>query len=118
MTCSSDASSTVPSSLLSLIRGDDQDVGINVTNPDGSPYNLSGTVLTFSARQNTYNSTLLLQKLLSGGAANATGLTTLSFVPSDTSGLGDSLYYFDIKLLTTGLKTTTLTYGQLSLYPK
>lgn len=107
------------SANLSLVRGDDQDVGINVTQPDGSTYNLSGCLLTFTARQNTYNSIIVLQKVVTGsGSAALTGLATLSFTSGDTASFNDNPYFYDIRLLSTGLKTTTLVYGQFSLFPK
>lgn len=104
---------------LNLYRGDDADVNLFVSQPDGSSYNLSGCSLTFTARQNTSESAVILTKLATGTYSGViTGLSTLSFVPSDTSGLGDQPYYYDIKLFSTGQKLTTLVYGQFSIYPK
>lgn len=107
------------SANLNVYRGDDTRVNLFVSQPDGGIYSLSGCSLTFTARQNSSESAVILTKLASGSASGLlTGLSRLTFVPADTSGLGDQPYYYDIKLFSTGQKLTTLVYGQFSIYPK
>lgn len=104
---------------LTLVRGDDQDVGLSITDVDGiTPYNLSGSLLTFTARYpNTWSAGIILQKLVTGGASNVSGTATLSFTSGETAPLDQSPYFYDLKLFTTGLKTKTLSYGTLAFLP-
>lgn len=103
---------------LSLVRGDDQDVGVNVTNPDGSYYNLSGCSLTFTARESDFfNAPPIIQKVVTGHYGAASGASLISFGSGDTAGLGDRRFYYDIKLFSTGQKLTTLVCGLLLFAP-
>lgn len=104
---------------LSLCRGDDQDVGINVTNPDGSYYNLSGCTILFNARKDTnYYSPVILSKTVTGHYGAASGASMISFTSGDTFGLDNVPYFFDIKLISANNKVTTLIAGNLIMYPK
>lgn len=103
---------------LNLVRGDDQDVGVNVTQPDGTPYNLSGSTLTFTAFKTSWCSQVLFQKYVTGHYGAASGYSCIPFATGDTADLDDSEYYYDIKLVSSGNKTTTLVGGPFSIYPK
>jgi hypothetical protein len=103
---------------LSLVRGDDSDVGVYVTNPDGGFYNLSGCSLTFTVRESDFFSAPpILQKIVTGHYGAASGASIISFASGDTAGLGDRSFYYDIKLFSTGQKLTTLVYGKFLLSP-
>lgn len=104
---------------LCLVRGDDQTVGIYVQNPDGTPYNLSGATLTFTARDDYYNAPIILQKVVTSHFGAASGASSINFTSGDTAtGFGDKKYFFDIKLLSSLNLVTTLGAGQFSLYPQ
>lgn len=106
-------------STLSLVRGDDQDVGINVNNPDGSYYNLSGCAIIFGLHQDAnYFSNIILQKTVTGHYGAVSGASMISFVSGDTAGLGDCTYFFDVKLISAANKVTTLMAGDLLIYPR
>ncbi len=102
---------------LSLVRGDDISLGLTVVNPDGSAYNLVGCTLTITARRDTYFSTIIFQKSVSIFADAASGVASIDFVPADTVNMDDAPYYFDVKLLDSSAKTTTLSAGVLSIVP-
>jgi len=104
-------------STLDLLRGNDQNLGLIVTNYDGSIYDLSGSLIVFTARENTYASQILFQR--TGDIVSVpSGLAQLSFVPADTAPLGSREYYFDINLTASGGMITTLAYGILNVFPK
>lgn len=102
---------------LTLVRGDDQDVGLTITNPDGSAYNLSGCALLFTAKQSTWNSPILFQKTTTGHIAPESGLSQISFVSNDTANINDLPKYFDVKLINSLTGITTLVTGPLYIVP-
>jgi hypothetical protein len=102
---------------LSLVRGDDVDVGLQINNPDQTAYNLSGCALTFTARQNAFFSTVLLTKTVTQHLSNTGGTSQFSFVPADTLSMDDTTHYFDIKLTSASGKISTLMYGDLTIRP-
>ena len=101
---------------LTLVRGDDQDVGVTVTNPDSTPYILSGCALTFTAQQSAANAT----PILSLGANiydPENGLAKFTFIPSDTTNIDDQSHAFTIRLSSSGGKITTLMNGCFTVVP-
>ncbi len=102
---------------LTLVRGDDQDVGMAVVNTDGTPYILSGCSLTFTARRDLYTSPVILQKVVTGHLAPESGLSQLSFVSADTANINDQKHFFDIKLLSAVNRTSTLMDGWFYVKP-
>ena len=104
--------------VLTLVRGDDVDVGVTVQNTDGTPYILSGASLTFSARSNSfYDSTVVLTKVVTGHLAPESGLSAFTFTSGDTLNINDQKHYFDIKLFSSANKTSTLMNGALYVVP-
>jgi hypothetical protein len=105
---------------LTLVRGDDQVVGITVTTPSGTLYNLSGCTHVFQAMQNeNYFSNPWLTETTgpSGHLVSVSGLSQLVFAAADTSGLDDLNHYYSIKLYSALGTTTTLLYGTFNLIP-
>lgn len=102
---------------LTLVRGDDQDVGVTVRNPDGSAYNLTDCTLTLTVRQNTYFSPVVLAKSVTQHLDPTNGSSQISFVPAETEGMDESTRYFDIRL-TAGGKVKTLAYGPFLVRPR
>jgi hypothetical protein len=105
---------------LTLCRGDDTVLGLTITNPDGSAYNLSGCYITFNARANgNYFSPVILTEQTgpTGHLSAVSGLSQLTFAAADTSGINDVARYYDIKLLSALNTTTTLIYGSFQLAP-
>lgn len=103
---------------LTLVRGDDQTVAITVTNPDNSPYDLSGCAITFLARQSqNYFSDSLFAVQTTQHISNISGISQLFFSGSITSGLNDSPRFYDIKLTSSLGLVTTLVYGTFQLAP-
>ncbi len=103
---------------LTLVRGDDQNVGITVSNPDGSPYILSGATLVFAARRSfLWDSQIVLSKTVTGHLAPESGLSYIPFVSSDTININDQPHYMDLKLISSNSITTTLMNGNLFVVP-
>lgn len=106
------------SSTLSLVRGNDVDITLTVTLPDGvTPYDLTNCILTFTARQNTYFSPIIIGPKTASLTNPTAGVAVLTFVPADTASLGDGPYYFDIVLTSAASKITTLISGVLTICP-
>ncbi len=103
---------------LTLVRGDDQDVGVVVSNSDGSAYILSGATLIFSARRSLlYDSQIILEKVITGHLAPESGLSVISFASADTININDQKHYMDLKLFSASSSTTTLMNGILLVVP-
>lgn len=102
---------------LTLVRGDDQDVGVTLTNPDGTPYNLSGCALLFTARQNTWSSPVMFQINTTGHIAPESGISQIPFVSSNTINVNDTKHFFDLKLINALTGITTLVSGPLFIVP-
>ena len=102
---------------LTLVRGDDQDVGVTITNTDGTPYILSGCGLTFTARRDLYNTPIILQNTVTGHLVPESGLSQFTFTSATTSNINEQKHYFDIKLTSTGGRITTLMDGFLYVVP-
>lgn len=116
MSCETTCSPDQGVSTFSLLRGNDQIVGLNVTYPDGNPYNLSGTVTVFTARDGFYYSPILFQ--VTGEVIDAAaGREQLVFAAANTANLGSQPYWFGINL--SGVSgVSTLAYGVLDIFPK
>lgn len=106
------------SGILNLARGNDQEIGITVNDSAGEPYNLSGCSIIFTARDSDYFSDIIILKTGTSHIAPESGITEITLVPSDTSHLGNKKYFFDVNLLDTGSKITTLMYGDMVLFPR
>ena len=106
------------SGTLTLVRGDNQTLGVTVTQPDGTVYNLSGASLIFTAKDPVRFSEQIIYKSGSSHLAPESGISQITFDPADTDGLGKQKYYFDIKLLSSLNTVTTLVYGNLLILPQ
>lgn len=104
------------SGSIQLIRANDIDLNFYVTNPDGSPYNLSGCSLAYDLRRNTYYDPVLLHKDLEVFGPES-GAALLSFSTGDTTGLDNLPYFFTVNLLSEAGKTTTLLAGSTYVLP-
>lgn len=95
----------LPENSLSVIRGSSKTLGLKVTNPDGSDYNLTGCKLVFTVKPTIYEDLPLIQKLSTDAAqcvitSPRTGDAEFYLVPSDTQGLAPKKYNFDVWLVT------------------
>lgn len=104
------------SGSISLARSNDTDLTFYVTNPDGTPYNLSGCSLTYDQRRYTYYDPVLLNKPLSIFGPDS-GAALLSFTVGDTSNWDNLPYFYTINLVSEAAKTTTLIYGNVYFLP-
>ena len=104
--------------ILSLVRGDDQEIGITVNNSDGTPYNLSGSSLILTARGSEYFSDIIFQSSGDSHISPESGISEIALSSTVTASGGNKKYYFDVKLLDTGNKITTLMAGDLLFYPR
>ena len=106
------------SGTLSLVRGDDTDIGVTVYQSDGvTAYDLTSCAITLTVRQNTYFSQVVLTVV--GTLVDAVnGIAKFTLVPADTDNFADTPYYFDVKLLDAAAKTTTLISGTLTMQPQ
>ena len=102
---------------LYLVRGDDQDVCVAVNTPDGTPYNLSGCALIFTARDNLYFSPIVLTKVITSHIDPTNGISNFPFTTGDTASLNDTSFYYDIKLLSSSSRTITLAAGNFRVFP-
>jgi hypothetical protein len=103
---------------LLLVRGDDQLLGVNVTNPDGTPYILSGCNIIFDLRKGNYLTPVILNKVVTEHYDVVSGASYITFIPSDTAKFGTDTYFYDIRLQDSYSKLTTLSYGHVNFYPK
>lgn len=77
---------------IKLTRGDSASIGVDLTNPDGSAYELqSGDILMFTVKYNCITEDIIIQKDISSNA-------TINILPSDTNGLLYGNYYYDVQL--------------------
>jgi hypothetical protein len=105
---------------INLVRGDDQTIGVSVFTSSGTPFNLNGYSLIFTARQaQSYISPVLLTEITTGHINPISGLTQLTFASADTKNIDDLQHFFDIKLISSGATgtTTTLMYGNFQVLP-
>lgn len=108
---------------ITLLRGDDQTIGVNVFTSSGTPFNLSGYALTCAIRENQiWSSPSILIEQTTGHINSLSGISQLIFAGSDTAGMDDLLHYYDIKLISnsglinpSGITTTTLMYGNFNV---
>lgn len=81
------------SSTLSVRRGDTTEIPFAVTNPDGSPYNLTGCDLQFLIGRDlgTFTNYVLVTKstadAITVDSPATAGTGTIKLLPGDTSGL-------------------------------
>ena len=76
---------------IQLTRGDSATLTVNLTNADGTPYELvAGDVLEFTAKKDASDPEAAISLTASDG--------TFTFAPSDTDGLEFGAYRYDIQL--------------------
>ena len=110
---------------ITLVRGDDAVIGVNVYTSSGTAFNLSGYALVMTARQTQlYSSSPLLIVTTTGHLNAASGISQLTFSGAATAGIDDLQHFFDIKLYSSGFgttgtpyTTTTLMYGNFQMFP-
>lgn len=104
---------------ITLVRGDDAIIGVNVLTSSGTAFNLSGYSLIFTARQTqSYFSPIILTEVTTGHINPVSGLSQLTFAAADTAGFDDLNHFFNIKLISSGsITTTTLMYGNFQALP-
>lgn len=102
--------------MINFTRGDDHTFAIVVTNPDGTPTNITGAALRWTAKTNITDTDAqaVLVKTVGSGVTIDTplsGLASLIFVPADTLGfISEQQLWYDLQL-TLGGKTETIDKG-------
>lgn len=103
---------------LTLVRGNDQDLNIMVTNADGSIYDLTSCTLAFNVTRQTYYGTSISPYPINATILDAAaGTAKFSFTPGDTQNMDNQSYFFTITLTTAASKIVTLAAGTLSIVP-
>jgi len=96
--------STQAPKIENYIRGDSRVINIQINNPDGTPFNLTGceVFLTLNLSQNPpvnpTDASAALKKSTSSFASPTSGLASLTLTNADTQNLAPGDYYYDIQL--------------------
>ena len=96
--------STQAPKIENYIRGDSRLINIQINNPDGTPFDLSGceVFLTLNLSQtpavDSTDSTASLKKSTSTFTNPTQGLASLTLTNTDTQNLAPGDYYYDIQL--------------------
>lgn len=87
---------------ISLIRGDSRTINANFLQSDGvTPVNLTGGTVYFTVNASNDpadDTSASIQKNVTSHTAPTLGQTQISLLPTDTSGLAATTYYYDIQL--------------------
>lgn len=107
---------TADSQTDDMVSGDDQTIKITVTEPDGSPADLSGSSLTFALAD--WDDSTVVEKTSGGGAISVTGtdddVAEVQLEPADTAAL-EGRYRMELEEETNGGQTNTLMQGILTI---
>ncbi len=106
---------------LEMYRGDSAVFNLQCLQVDGSPLDITTGDLTFTAKGNARDTTVLFQKTSDDGI-NVTngpeGLATATLEPEDTeNAFAPQWYKWDLQYTSTGGAVTTLLAGDLLLRP-
>jgi hypothetical protein len=108
---------------LVIIRGDDRDYDITITDEDGDPLNITGSTLKFAARFPNSRNRFLSKSSAQVGeidmVSEVNGQAVLHIDPADTLKLPQrsTELDFDLELTQVGGTVTTLVNGTLSVEP-
>lgn len=105
---------------LSINRGDAVTINVACTNPDGSPYDLTGKQIRFTAKPTLgpVDDPSDLTKTLAGGGIAVTnavgGLAKITLLPADSSARSGTLHY-SVRVSTSSTDPVTVDTGTLKI---
>ena len=84
---------------LSIIRGDTASIEVQITQ-DGTPINITGYTVFFTAKKNLSDSdaSAAIKKDITSHSDPVNGKTLVSLAPADTSSLAIGNYHWDLQL--------------------
>ena len=94
-----------PENAVTMIRGTSKTLTVTVSNPDGTPTNLTGGRMVLTVKPNFWTDLPLIQKLTTDPSQGVItvpreGIAEFYLVPADTIGLDTKEYVFDVWLVT------------------
>ena len=99
---------------MRLIRGDDKTYTVTFLDSDGVAIDITGYTVFFTVKANLTDSddNAIIKKDITSHSDPTNGQTELSFAASDTDGVEEGTYYFDLQLKDTGglIKSTKRQY--------
>lgn len=110
--------------MITFTRGDDHTFAIAVTNPDGSPTDITGAVLRWTAKKDLHDQdaqAVMTKTSLTPPGSGITidtptqGLASLIFIPTDTSAFTDETQlWYDLQIESGG-KIETIDKGWVTV---
>lgn len=96
--------------IKKFIRGDSRVINITVTNAGGTVKDITGGKVMFTLKSTSDTSddtAAAVQKTVTSHTNPTLGLSQISLVPTDTSGLTPGMYYYDLQVVDAGGNVTS-----------
>lgn len=90
------------SKVKNFIRGDSRTINVTVTNADGTPKDITGGKVMFTLKptDDTADDTAAsVSKTVTSHTSPTLGLSAVTLLPTDTSGLTVGTYYYDLQVV-------------------
>jgi hypothetical protein len=102
---------------FSMTRGDSSAYTLTFTQANGTPYNITGWLITFTLKTSydIPDAQKTFQKIVSVHTDPTNGISILALLPADTAMLPSRIYDFDIVVQTTSGDIYTLLKGKFTL---
>ena len=101
---------------FSIIRGDDADLNLTVTNSAGAVVDITGFTIFFTAKESTFDADAdaKISKTVTSHTSPTLGITTVSLSATDTT-VTPRNYYYDFQIKDTNGKVASCHSGMLTI---
>jgi len=82
---------------LEIIKNDDVNLTITLTDVDGDPINLTDSSVVFTVKASPTDTDALIESTQTSHTNASAGITTISLVPTDTD-VDPGVYYYDFQI--------------------
>ena len=103
--------------IKDFYRGDSKTINMSFKDNTGNPIDLTGATIWFTVKRNPMDldSNAVIQKEITSHTDATNGLSTISLAPTDTNDLEIRSYNYDIQLVDSIGKVTTIIVGTFKL---
>jgi len=103
-------------STINVYQGDTPTITVTLLKPDGTPYDLTGSTVYFTVKNEYNDAAFLIQKTQTVFAAPLTGVATFTLTAVDTAFACDQ-YLYDCEIQKSGVLTTAVV-GVFKIFPQ
>jgi hypothetical protein len=100
------------SDLLEIIKRDDIDLDVTITDTDGNAIDLTNKTVIFTMKENMFDEDYVIQKRITSHTDPTEGKTRVVLDHDDTN-VTPKYYFFDLQVVSSTGKVTSIPRGQV-----